>query len=173
MDFLGVGIPELIFVIILALIILGPKDIVKTGREAGAWLRKFTQTPTWKAMQDLQELPTHLIEDTGIDQLENEIRQGLPIQEIEQGQEKLLTISRDLQRHISPGRSAWTGGLPRARKTASSVPKTNQNTAAPAKPIENPIAKEQPGEYFAAAWISQTNASDISSQEPVHKNADG
>lgn len=40
MDILGVGPLELIFILLLALIIMGPKDMVKSGRTIGRFLRK-------------------------------------------------------------------------------------------------------------------------------------
>jgi Sec-independent protein translocase protein TatA len=35
MDFLGVGPLELLFILLIALIVLGPNDMVKTGRTLG------------------------------------------------------------------------------------------------------------------------------------------
>jgi Sec-independent protein translocase protein TatA len=39
MEFLGVGPLELFFILVLALIVLGPKDMIKTGRQLGSFLR--------------------------------------------------------------------------------------------------------------------------------------
>ena len=51
MDFLGVGPMELIFVVILALIILGPKDMQKVGRSMGRWMNKMVKSDTWKLVR--------------------------------------------------------------------------------------------------------------------------
>jgi Sec-independent protein translocase protein TatA len=39
MDILGIGIQEILFILVIALIIFGPKDIVKAGQTAGRFLR--------------------------------------------------------------------------------------------------------------------------------------
>ena len=42
MEILGIGTSELVFIVIIALIVLGPKDMQKAGRTIGKWLRKFS-----------------------------------------------------------------------------------------------------------------------------------
>ena len=75
MEILGIGLPELAFIVLIALILLGPKDMVKAGQTLGSWLRKFLMSPTWKVMrrtgQELQELPTKLVREAGLEELQN------------------------------------------------------------------------------------------------------
>ena len=65
MEILGVGMPELIFIFIIALIVLGPKDMQKTGKTIGKWLRDLTQSDGWKVFQktstEIRSLPRNLI----------------------------------------------------------------------------------------------------------------
>jgi Sec-independent protein translocase protein TatA len=72
MEFLGVGLPELAFIVIIALIVLGPKDMVAAGRTLGKTLRKIVTSPTWKAVrttgQELQNLPTRLMREAGLEE---------------------------------------------------------------------------------------------------------
>jgi sec-independent protein translocase protein TatB len=74
MDILGIGIPELIFIVLIALIVLGPKDMVAAGRTFGKTLRKIVTSPTWKAVrstgQELQQLPNRLMREAGLDELD-------------------------------------------------------------------------------------------------------
>jgi Sec-independent protein translocase protein TatA len=76
MDILGIGPLELIFVLIIALIVLGPKDMVKAGKTIGKFLRQIVTSPTWHAVtktsSELRNLPTKLIRDAG---LEDDIKQ--------------------------------------------------------------------------------------------------
>ena len=37
MDILGIGIPELFFIALIELVILGPKDMQKTGKTIGSF----------------------------------------------------------------------------------------------------------------------------------------
>jgi sec-independent protein translocase protein TatB len=72
MEFLGVGPLELVFIAIIALIIIGPKDMVKTGRTLGKALRKIVSSPIWRVVretgQNLQELPNRLIREAGLEE---------------------------------------------------------------------------------------------------------
>jgi len=72
MDILGVGPLELIFVLIIALIVLGPTDMVKAGRTIGKFLRQIVTSPTWHAVtktsSELRNLPTKLIRDAGLEE---------------------------------------------------------------------------------------------------------
>jgi uncharacterized protein YjiS (DUF1127 family) len=86
MDILGIGPLELIFVLIIALIVLGPKDMVKAGRTIGKFLRQIVTSPTWHAVTrtstELRNLPNKLIRDAGLEddikQIENATRSAVP-----------------------------------------------------------------------------------------------
>ncbi len=43
MDFLGIGAPEIILVLLLAFVIFGPKRIVEMSRDAGKALRNLSK----------------------------------------------------------------------------------------------------------------------------------
>jgi len=74
MEILGVGPSEFIFIVILALIVLGPKDMQKAGKTIGKWLRNIVTSDGWKMFQqtsrELRTLPNRLMRDAG-----NEINQ--------------------------------------------------------------------------------------------------
>ena len=71
MEFLGVGPSELVFIVIIALIILGPKDMQKAGRTIGKWLRSIVTSDGWKMFQqtsrELRTLPNRLMRDANED----------------------------------------------------------------------------------------------------------
>ncbi len=77
MDILGIGPLELIFILIIALIIFGPNDLVKAGKTAGNFMRKIVQSPEWrtvqKASKDLRTLPNRLMREAGVDEFKQEI----------------------------------------------------------------------------------------------------
>ena len=78
MDFLGVGPLELVFIILIALIVLGPKDMVKAGRTLGRFMRGVITSPTWRVVQttsrSLRKLPTQLMRDAGIEEIQAELK---------------------------------------------------------------------------------------------------
>ena len=67
MEILGVGASELVFILVVALIILGPKDMQKAGRTVGKWLRNIVTSDGWKMFQqtsrELRTLPNRLMRE--------------------------------------------------------------------------------------------------------------
>jgi sec-independent protein translocase protein TatB len=76
MDIFGIGPTEIVFIILLALILLGPKDMEKTGRTIGRFLRDLTRSESWRAFRDtsreLRNLPNRLMREANIEDLELE-----------------------------------------------------------------------------------------------------
>lgn len=67
MEILGIGTSELIFIVVIALIILGPKDMQKAGKTVGKWLRDIVTSDGWKMFQqtsrELRTLPNRLMRE--------------------------------------------------------------------------------------------------------------
>ena len=81
MEILGVGIPELTFIIIIAIIILGPKDMVSAGRNLGRLMRKLILSPEWAAIRktgdEITRLPNRLMREAMLEDLQKEIEDPL------------------------------------------------------------------------------------------------
>lgn len=77
MDILGIGPTELVFIFLIALILLGPKDMEKTGRTIGRFLRNMTQSEGWRAFQDtsreIRNLPNRLIREANIEDIQKDV----------------------------------------------------------------------------------------------------
>ena len=67
MEILGVGPSEFVFIVIIALIILGPKDMQKAGKTIGKWMRNIVTSDGWKMFQqtsrELRTLPNRLMRE--------------------------------------------------------------------------------------------------------------
>lgn len=74
MDFLGIGPEELIFILVILFLILGPTDLVKLGSTLGRTLRNIRESAAWQsinqATRQLRELPQTLARQAGMDELE-------------------------------------------------------------------------------------------------------
>jgi Sec-independent protein translocase protein TatA len=71
MDFFGIGIQELLLLVLIALIVLGPKDMAKFGRAIGKVLRKTIFSPTWMNVQrTVRNLPYQLAREAGLEEME-------------------------------------------------------------------------------------------------------
>lgn len=106
MDFLGVGPLELILIIVLALVLVGPRDLVKFGRDAGRFLNRLYRSPAWRTMNDasreLRNLPTRLAREAELESLQRDLKQA--------GE----GLQQDVQA-ASEGMSAWTTPAPPAQ----------------------------------------------------------
>jgi len=98
MEILGVGAPELIFVIIIALIVLGPKDMQKAGKTIGRWLNQLIHSDGWKIFQktsaEMRNLPTKLMREANLDMhtTEKDIRKAMDMQTIEKDVRKAMDM---------------------------------------------------------------------------------
>jgi Sec-independent protein translocase protein TatA len=81
MEILGIGPLELLFIILIALIILGPKDLEKTGKSIGQALNKLIRSDAWKtarqASEKVRSLPTELMREAGIEEMKKSLDPGV------------------------------------------------------------------------------------------------
>ena len=76
MEILGIGASEFVFIILIAIIILGPKDMQKAGRTIGRFLNQLIQSDSWKIFQktssELRNLPRNLMREANMEVMEAE-----------------------------------------------------------------------------------------------------
>jgi len=83
MEILGIGPQEFIFIIVIALIVLGPKDMQKAGKSIGQYLNRIVKSDGWKAFQqttkEIRDIPTNLMREANLDlaETEKEIRKTM------------------------------------------------------------------------------------------------
>lgn len=69
--FFGIGIPEILLILVLALIILGPQDMVSTARKLGRWVYRAYHSPIWRQIMstsaELRDLPTKFVREAGLE----------------------------------------------------------------------------------------------------------
>lgn len=78
MDILGIGPLELLFIMVIALIVLGPRDIARFARSAGRALNRIYKSEAWgainKASREFRDLPNRLAREAALDDLDQSIR---------------------------------------------------------------------------------------------------
>ena len=83
MEILGIGASELIFILIIVLIVLGPKDMQKAGKTIGRWLNQLVRSDSWKAFQrtstEIRNLPRNLMRDANMEvaEMERDLRNAI------------------------------------------------------------------------------------------------
>jgi sec-independent protein translocase protein TatB len=119
MEILGIGPSELVFIVIIAIIVLGPRDMQKAGRTIGKWLRKVVTSDGWKLFQqtsrEIQTLPNRLMREAALDELrqtQQELKQPLSVDSLTQAD----SAPKDAQRapEGQPGQPAEPRILPPA-----------------------------------------------------------
>jgi Sec-independent protein translocase protein TatA len=136
MEVLGVGLPELAFIVLIALILLGPKDMVAAGRTLGRFLRKFITSPAWHVMrhtgEEIQKLPTKLMREAGLE-------------ELQAMQKEVQDVTRDVTRQIQPPDLKNVFDERQVFGPSASTPVTKPAAnPQPALPSSEPVAPTEP-----------------------------
>lgn len=146
MEVLGVGPTEFIFIIIIALIVLGPKDLAKTGKTVGKWLNNLVQSDTWKTVQktskELRQLPTQLMRDDNLEKFLTDEKQS-PAPEIKAGTWSGKVGTGTASPHADPAPVSKTENTIHPPVTVDSPPAETLNPAAEEKPIAASPAKKR------------------------------
>jgi Sec-independent protein translocase protein TatA len=70
MNIFGIGFPEILLIFVIALIVLGPRNMVSTSRQLSKAIRKFITSNTWKSIinstQEIRNMQDKIINDTGL-----------------------------------------------------------------------------------------------------------
>lgn len=81
MEFLGIGPLELFAILLIAILVIGPKDLERTARTLGRTLNNIFQSDSYRAIQhmsqELRQLPNQLVEEAKLDELKKEANQML------------------------------------------------------------------------------------------------
>lgn len=131
MEILGIGPSELVFIIIIAIILLGPRDMQKAGRTIGKWLRRIVTSDGWKLFQqtsrEIQTLPNRLMREAALDEMKE--------------------LQKDLQQPLIADRRVATPGATPAPPVLQSPPPpasgSGENRILPADPPAAPPAPSE------------------------------
>jgi len=111
MEILGIGASELAFIILIAIIILGPKDMQKAGKSLGRWLNQLVKSDSWKVFQrtssEIRNLPRNLMREANME---------------------MKDLEKDMRRSIDPRPH------PPAASSSHSVPPMDQSPTPPGAP---------------------------------------
>lgn len=80
MQLLGIGPLEFLLIIVVAVIVLGPKGMVQAAQEAGKLIRKIVRSPIWRDIVDtsreIREFPRKIAREAGIEAEIDELRRS-------------------------------------------------------------------------------------------------
>ncbi len=100
MEIFGIGPLEFLFIVLLALLILGPKDLVKIGKSLGQGLNKLIKSDAWKTAREasdkVRSLPNELMRQAGIEEMKQSLEAGV-IQPVKNAQKSLDSMAGELR----------------------------------------------------------------------------
>ena len=99
MQFIGIGPLEFLLIAVIAIVVLGPKGMVKAARETGKLIRKVIRSPLWSEMMDtsreIRDLPKKITREAGIEEDLEELRRS--------AQDSMKEIDRSVYPEYHPG----------------------------------------------------------------------
>src|SRR4030043_71486 len=138
MEVLGIGPLEALFVLILALLVVGPKDLGKAARTFGRFLNRLYRSEAWSAIsqapRNLRPLPNRLAREAALEELD-EARSELHQASQGVGRE-LDRFGRELKGDPS-GASGLPAGAPEPGSEAPG-PATPAAESEPDSPADHP-----------------------------------
>jgi sec-independent protein translocase protein TatB len=139
MEFLGIGPLELLFIILIILLIVGPKDVARVSRTIGHALNRLYRSDNYKLIQkastELRNLPQELMKEANLEELQK-------MAEIPELKES-FSINPPEKSSTEQPLKAWVEELPPSPPVAEeSKNSETKNEAAPA--TETPPPKDHP-----------------------------
>ena len=129
MEILGIGPLELLFIILLALIIFGPKDLEKTGKSIGKGLTRLVKSDTWKTIRQasdkVRSLPNELMREAGIEEMKQSLEAGV-IQPVRIAKKSLDSLASE----------SWVAGSTVPEKDLAGLPSDDPINISPPTPKE-------------------------------------
>jgi len=80
MQFFGIGPLELLLILVIMILVLGPKGMIQAARESGKFIRKLVSSPIWREIvgtsHEIRDLPKKIIKEAGIEAEIDELRRS-------------------------------------------------------------------------------------------------
>lgn len=144
MEILGIGLPEILFVLLIAVIVLGPRDMTQAARTVGRFLRSVVTSEWWQSfktgVQEVRRLPYQLMREAG---MEEDWQAAAEVTDLRKRYSRPIDqpgLDADLRRH-----QAWTDfsrGAPMP-DLANTILPPGRETETPEAESENPSAAAQ------------------------------
>jgi len=74
MEIFGIGPWELVVILLVILIVLGPKEMISDARKLANWIRKLRESELFKTTKEIAEMPKQIMKETGLQDEINQIR---------------------------------------------------------------------------------------------------
>lgn len=116
MEILGIGPMELLLVLVILLVVVGPRNLSKNARDIGRFLNRMYRSDTWRMMTETSRT---------LRNLPNQLAREAALEELDATQKELLEAGREIRgqnQEIKEGMSAWVKP-PETQPKKESAPK--------------------------------------------------
>ena len=143
MEILGIGPLEALFILLIALIAVGPKDLGKAARSMGRLLNQLYKSEAWKnlgeASRSLRTLPNRLAREAALEELAEVKR------EMEEGVTSGIDQLKDFGQPLDPPPRPATDQPQEAELAEDPAESDQPSSIDPVsdQPLENPSRKEE------------------------------
>jgi sec-independent protein translocase protein TatB len=158
MDFLGIGPSELLLILLIIILVIGPRDIGKTARSIGRFLNRLYKSEEWRtitqASRTLRNLPNRLAREAELEDLK-EVKSALEDtkKDLEQTKKELNEETRS----IGQTQKDWAEEAKKLEKDMKSLTKPPGTE------------KVSPAPATAASMPSNPAEENLSEQETPHE----
>jgi sec-independent protein translocase protein TatB len=143
MDILGIGPAELILILLVIILVIGPKDIGKTARSIGRFLNRLYKSDEWRtvteASRTIRTLPNRLAREAELEELKeikdtfDDAKKDLveAKDDLEESTKEIKETQKELKQDvqsIDDGMKSWT------------TPTSSEETTIEEKPLPEPEA---------------------------------
>ncbi|HWR64857.1 MAG TPA: hypothetical protein VN364_01925 [Bellilinea sp.] len=143
MEIFGVGILEVLLILVIAIIVLGPEGMIKAAHSVGVFMRKVIKSPIWSQLMDtqreLRDMPTRLVREAGLEE---------DIKELKRTQQQLRNV--DIKGAVASAvkEAGLDEGYPLVRPAVEPTIAPPQPTVPPEpeKPDQAPATPEKPAD---------------------------
>jgi len=125
MEIFNIGPMELILVVLLMIILVGPIEMIRLTRRTGALIRSASQSSFWKEVsglkREIRQLPFQMAREAGIEEIDKDLRESTTVSLYQQ--EKPSANGTAPGEVRSPGRGKLRPPAPRGYRPAAVNPK--------------------------------------------------
>lgn len=125
MEVLGIGLPELVLILVIIFLVLGPKDMASTARRIARTIRALTQSEFWRVTREAwrmaQDIPNELLRETGLEEAQKDLNQ-MSNQLNQWSREVNSTVRSPVDNSIRPPTPQATEAIAQADDLPAAVP---------------------------------------------------
>lgn len=138
MDLLGVGPLELVFVLLIVFLVIGPNDLAATGKKIGRFLSAVRKSEFWRGVnqisKEVRTLPNTLMREAELEDLQKDL---------DKDAKTIRNVSKEFNVDVPDWRKSAREGVSASQKAAKSAAQTEIEPSPEPATDQAPAAEEE------------------------------